>query len=231
MKNFLLVVLLTCAPAANAGQAQKWLKSIEGSHDLAPGNVKQKYLHFDFSDLIKPKHEFLGYVGAGYQRLNISFSSATKNAAHPELYLIEGTAASGPDTCRFSGTIKIDRMREYAKMHFGVDDAYKDKGVQAQGVIIGNYDLRESGCENSGIFTGVMTSSWYLDKDGAVRYDDIGKDSDSYSNNQYVGVWKSAGKKLTRTANWGEFRIPFSGDLDIGSGDFGANPKYKDRGW
>lgn len=230
MKNFLLLVLLTCAPAANAGQAQEWLKKVEGSHDLAPGNVKQKYLHFDFSDLIKPKHEFLGYVGDGYQRLNISFSSATKNASHPELYLIEGKAASGTDVCAFSGTIKIDRIREYAKMHFGVDNAYKDKGIQAQGFVIANYEFHESGCENSGILSGVMTSSWYLDKDGAVRYDDIGKDSDSYSNNQYVGVLRSAGKSR-KTANWGEFRIPFSGDLDIGSGDFGANPKYKDRGW
>jgi len=231
MKNFLLLVLLTCAPAANAGQAQKWLKSIESSRYLAPGDVKQKYLHLDFSDVIKPKHEFLGYVGAGHERLNVSFSSATKSAAHPEVYLIEGTAASGPDACRFSGTIKIHRIREFAKMHYGVDDAYKDKGIQAQGVVIGNYELRESGCENTGVFSGVMTSSWYLDKDGAVRVDDIGKDADSYANNQYVGVWKSSGKKPTRTANWGEFRIPFSGDLDIGSGDFGANPKYKDRGW
>ena len=231
MKNFLLFVLLTCAPAANAGQAQEWLKKVEGSHDLAPGNVKQKYLHFDFSDLIKPKHAFLGYIGADYQRLNISFSSATKSAEHPELYLIEGKAASGTDACAFSGTIKIDRIREYAKMHFGVDNAYKDKGIQAQGFVIANYEFHESGCENSGILSGVMTSSWYLDKDGAVRYDDIGKDSDSYSNNQYVGVWRSAGGKSRKPANWGEFRIPFSGDLDIGSGDFGANPKYKDRGW
>ena len=231
MNKLLLIVLLTCATAANAGQAQEWLKSIESSHDLAPGNVKQKYLHFDFSDLMKPKKEFLGYIGAGYQRLKMSFSSVAKSPAHPELYLIEGTAIVGPDTCQFKGTVKIDRMREYKKMHFGVDDAYKDKGIQAQGAVIGNYEFHETGCTNSGILSGVMTSNWYVDKDGAVRYDDIRVDSDSYSNNQYVGVWRSAGNKVRRTANWGEYRIPFSGDLDIGAGDFGANPKYKDKGW
>jgi hypothetical protein len=31
--------------------------------------------------------------------------------------------------------------------------------------------------------------------------------------------------------NWGEFRIPYSDDLDIGVGEFLPNPPYLNYGW
>jgi hypothetical protein len=39
------------------------------------------------------------------------------------------------------------------------------------------------------------------------------------------------GNPKLKICNWGEFRIPFSGDLDIGAGEFSPNPKYFSKGW
>jgi hypothetical protein len=44
-------------------------------------------------------------------------------------------------------------------------------------------------------------------------------------------MWTANGASRVKVANWGEFRIPDSGDLDIGAGEFGPNPKYLKQGW
>jgi hypothetical protein len=117
-------------------------------------------------------------------------------------------------------------------MRYGVDSMYKDAGFKAQGIIIGQYRFSENPEQNHvGIFDGIMTMWWYVDKDGNMNYYDLTKHSDRYKNNQYVGTWTEYGKSNTRPCNWGERRIPFSGDLDIGAGEFSVNPKYEDKGW
>ena len=76
-----------------------------------------------------------------------------------------------------------------------------------------------------------MFLRWYTDKFDILHYDNIGWNSDSYSNNQFAGVWKSYATGLEKTCNWGELRIPFSKGLDIGAGEFSPALKYKDKGW
>ena len=75
-----------------------------------------------------------------------------------------------------------------------------------------------------------MALWWYVDKYGILHYDDLETFSDSYANNQYAGTWKSYFSNLKMTCNWGEWRIPFSKDLDIGVAGFSANQKYKEKG-
>jgi len=55
--------------------------------------------------------------------------------------------------------------------------------------------------------------------------------SDEYRNNQYVGTWIDYETKEEKTCNWGEYRIPFSGDLDYGSAQFAPREKYYNKGW
>ncbi|NOQ27719.1 MAG: hypothetical protein GQ564_20335 [Bacteroidales bacterium] len=54
--------------------------------------------------------------------------------------------------------------------------------------------------------------------------------SDSYRNNQHIGIWKPYDSENIKTCNWGNYRIPFSGDLDIGAGEFSVNSKKKKTG-
>jgi hypothetical protein len=118
-------------------------------------------------------------------------------------------------------------------MHFGVDDELKNEGFKSQGVLIGDYSFRENASQkHSGTFQGKVIMYWYVDRFGMIHSDDIAKSySDSYTNNQYIGTWTDYKNGTQKIANWGEWRIPFSDDLDIGAGDFGVNPKYYEKGW
>jgi len=134
--------------------------------------------------------------------------------------------------CNFSGTLIIRQIREYKSLHFGVDENYKDKGIKSQGILIGEYKFKENNKNRySGEFSGIMSLNWYVNKIGELLVDDIENYSDNYRNNQYVGIWTEYETNIIKTCNWGEYRIPFSGDLDIGTGEFTPNPKYKDKGW
>ncbi|HUF04980.1 MAG TPA: hypothetical protein VMM38_12490 [Aridibacter sp.] len=113
-----------------------------------------------------------------------------------------------------------------------MDDQYKNAGINARGIAIGEYRFEEPRSERqSGVFEGIVTLTWHLNRRSILQYDRILFHSYSYANNQYVGTWTEHGAKQSKAANWGEYRIPFSGDLDIGAGEFSPNEKYLDRGW
>ena len=134
--------------------------------------------------------------------------------------------------CDFTGTITIRQAREFETFHYGVDEMYRETGLKAQGVIIGEYSLKENKDQpHSGEFIGIMSLMWFIDKNGVLCYDNIDNYSDSYRNYQYIGIWKDYSSKNDKTCNWGEYRIPFSGDLDIGAGEFSPNEKYYEKGW
>jgi hypothetical protein len=239
MKNTSLSIFLMGISSLLFGQkvnfSQDWLNQLENpkyeSNVLKTENLIDKYKSYDFSSIIFPKQEFLGFIGSDYQRIYIRFSSVKKDS-DPIVYRITGSSLVKTNKFDFEGIIKIKQIREFKSLHFGVDNMYKDKGIKAQGVLIGDYLIKEhKDQKQSGEFSGVMTLYWYIDKNGKLLYDDIRKYSDEYRNNQYVGIWRSLSNGKEKTCNWGEYRIPFSGDLDIGAGEFSPNKKYSDKGW
>jgi hypothetical protein len=166
-----------------------------------------------------------------YKRLKIDFNSI-KETGNPGTYIVKGSSSVCATTCSFEGEVVIEQIREFKRLHYGVDEMYQDFGVVRQGVLIGRYVLKEDPKQShSGVFKGILTLWWYLDKAGEIKYDAIEAHSDSYRNNQYVGSWTEYGKPTSKTCNWGEYQIPFSGDLDIGAGEFSVNPKYYSMGW
>lgn len=189
---------------------------------------------YDFSELfnLSPKQEFFGYIGTSYQRLRMNYSSVVKSKSTPFEYEIEGTTTVRKNSCKFKGVIKVVEIQEFPKMHYGVDEQHKNDGMKAQGKFIGDYLFSEEkdkkGC---GEFKGKMYVIWFIDKNGKLKYDDLENYSDNYVNNQYEGTWNLYNNKKFKIANWGEYRIPNSGDLDIGAGEFSVNPKYKKKGW
>ena len=77
-----------------------------------------------------------------------------------------------------------------------------------------------------------MSSNWYLDKQGRIKYDDIELHySDGFRNNQFVGTWIANADSQNKTCNWGDYRIPFSDKLDCGEGEFYPAKKYIKMGW
>nr|WP_321453157.1 hypothetical protein [uncultured Carboxylicivirga sp.] len=234
MKQLLLIIAFI--PITLIGQqSQKWVSLLE-NHDsdryaLKTENSKERYLDYDFSDLITPKSEFLGFIGDDYKRIQMYYSDVEKGP-DKDIYYIEGHSIVGSNKCDFLGTITIKQIREFKTLHLGVDAVYRDSALVAQGLLIAEYSFDEDPNQNYvGTFKGIMTLWWYIDRNGKLRIDNIENYSDSYKNNQYIGTWTGYGKSQGKICNWGEFRIPFSGDLDIGAGEFSVNPKYIDKGW
>lgn len=216
-------------------QSKEWINQLENpkynTDELKTDNLIDKYLAYDFSTLLIPKSDFIGYIGDDYKRIYIYYTSITKDTLTND-YKITGLSLVGNNKCDFEGTIKIKQIREYKNMHFGVDEIYKNEGIKAQGLLIGEYNLKENiNQQHSGEFIGIMTLYWYIDRFDILHYDDIEWVSDNYKNNQYIGVWKDYKNGSQKICNWGVRRIPFSDDLDIGAGEFSSNPKYNDKGW
>jgi hypothetical protein len=193
---------------------------------------------FDFGQLLTPRTDFLGFIAPNYRRLHIQFLSVSRSPSTPCLYLVKGKSIVKGNASDFTGTIEGHKIERYARIGYGLDDEYKDKdkdkgkGVQSEGEFDGHYEFREDRNHKfSGVLKGEMILYWYVDKGGKIVYDDINNFSDAYNNNQYSGSWTEYGKASGKTANWGGFRIPNSGDLDIGAGEFAPDPKYKNQGW
>ena len=237
MKISSIILLLLFSIFAKGQQTKQWLENIETpKYDidkLKKENLKEKYLQYDFSTLLSPRSEFLGYIGSDFRRLKIFFTALSKNQTDPNRYDIKGFSLVGVNKCDLTGIITITQIREFKYLHLGADDIYKDSSIISQGLLIGNFELKEDSTQsNSGVMKGIMTLSWYLGKSGIIHYDDIEyHSSDRYCNNQYVGTWIDYNKHDGKVSNWGEYRIPFSGDLDIGAGEFSPNKKYSDKGW
>lgn len=190
------------------------------------------YEERDFSSLLTPKTRFLGYIGDAYQKLDIVFTSVGRDDQNPSHYRVTGYSVTKGNRQPFEGTIVIKEIKQLEQMHYGVDDELKNSGIKAEGIFVGAYTLAGNSNEkHAGTFSGTMTLNWYIDKNGKLLYDDIRSYSDDYSNNQYTGQWTASDSKITKVANWGEYRIPDSGDLDRGAAEFSPDPKYKNQGW
>jgi hypothetical protein len=236
MTKILALVFTLLSVLAQADQRDKWIQSLESPEweifRLKDDNFKSKYIKFDFSALLTPRTDFLGYIEPNFRRLKIKFTTVKKESGPQDQYKVIGYSIVKNNKCDFEGVIKIIQIREYKQMHYGVDDKYKGRGIQSQGILLGEYVFNENEKQKfSGIFEGIMTLFWYVDKKGHIKYDDIQSDSDNYQNNQYVGTWRQHNRENKKVANWGEYRVPFSEDLDIGAGEFGVNPKYYKEGW
>jgi len=235
-----LIVLICTFISLALGQDQikKWISQLENpeSHfrELKDKNEFEKYSSYDLAHLFIPKFDFLGYTGNNFQRLIIKITSVKKLSKRNDLYYVSGYSVLRNTKREFSGNIKITQIREYRTMHYGLDNEYIDRGFLAQGLVLGEFHFNENKeYKDSGVFKGIVTSYWYLDKNNIMQYDDLEADySDGYVNNQYVGTWKSYKTTKTKISNWGEKRPPFSKkELDCGAAYFYPCKKYARYGW
>jgi hypothetical protein len=220
----------------NSAQAKAWLKKFEEPsieiERLQPKNSIQNFECYDFSNILTSKFDFIGFIEPSFQKLQIVIEEVKKSNV-PNIYNVKGYSKVRKNKCSFTGVIKIKDIREYTKPHYGCDlELLKKFDVKTRGVLFGEYFFEENKQQKaSGFFKGILTSYWYLTNKNEMKYDDILIHEDSYGNNQYVGTWQSNKTNKIKISNWGELRIPLSGDLDIGAGEFHPNPKYSGSGW
>ncbi|MDD1552691.1 hypothetical protein FO615_03730 [Riemerella anatipestifer] len=167
--------------------------------------------------------EILGFIGNNYQRFFIHFTSVIQNPTNPYEYLVSGKTKVRETICTFQGTITIKQAKIYKSSDFpNYKQGYADCDVNL-------YEDKKQ--PSTGFIKGKLKSHFLIDNKGQFRYDALNFFSDGFSNNQFVGSWTSYKTNITKRCNWGDYRIPESGDLDIGVGEFSVNDKYLKNGW
>jgi hypothetical protein len=201
---------------------------------LAKGEFRDKMKVLDFNSIwtTTDNKQVYGFIGNNYQRLRIKLISVKKDPANATQYIVYGKSAVKGNICDFKGKLIITSIRKHRKIVYGVDDEFKNKELTGQYSIKGNYVFSENKTQlHVGLFKGVFQSEFYTTKDGRVHYDDINIASDSYINNQFTGLWLSYDGKNNKPCNWGDYRIPNSGKLDNGAGEFSPADHYLRFGW
>ena len=189
-----------------------------------------KYVSRDFSGPLWPRTNILGFIGPDFQRLKITFTAIRQDAHDPALYHLRGTSSVRGNSCDFDGTLHVTTITTWTKQYSFYEE-YTPLQPRAVGEFHATYELRENPAQPStGVFKGRMVLGWFINRDGQLLYDEVIPE-DGYRNNQYEGTWTSYKTGQSKTANWGDFRIPGSGDLDTGVGEFLPNEKYRKNGW
>lgn len=232
-----MLMLGLCVVATGFGQSKQnridWKNEQLAAKGLNPDECKYKFLKYDFGSLWTESDFPLGFIGQHYQRFHIKIISAEKEANNPDSYLITGKSMVKSNICDFMGKIKITNIRLFKKIRVCDEDTSALGRIKQEGVVVGEYHFAETRSQkHAGTFDGVFCSSWYIDKDGTLEYDNLeAQCTDSYCNNQFVGTWKGYRSKTVEVCNWGDSRIPQSGDLDNGAGEFYPDRKYLQYGW
>ena len=233
LTNIIGLLLVINACAQTNPQIKNWELQLLNNSTLSGFEYKDSIAKYDLGFLwLHSINSADGIIGENYERIQIKFISVFKDKNDVNTYHVIGKSKVKNYISQFVGTIKIAKVRIYNQMHWGVDDEYKNKGIKKQGIIIAEYHFEEDSTRRySGIFDGLLSTFWYIDKNGKINYDNIEMTSDSYNNNQFVGTWKGYKNNISKVCNWGDYRIPFSGDLDIGAGEFSPADKYLKYGW
>jgi hypothetical protein len=167
--------------------------------------------------------EPIGYIGDNFQRFYIHFISVIQNPNNPLEYLVYGKTKVKENVSSFQGTLTIMDAQTY-------DEG--DIPTLKQGFIKGQYKFFEDPHQyGTGILNGEFQTNFYISEQVEIKYDALMFFADGFYNNQFQGTWTSYKTKKSKICNWGDYRIPDSGDLDIGAGGFRANDKYFNLGW
>lgn len=227
MKQFKLFIYCLFISISTFGQGLKDysdLIAIDDEYDVQSSNLNELRT-IDLSNfwINNESEKRFGFIGNSYHRLHIKFLSIIKNTNNSLEYFVYGKSMISDNICEFQGVIKV-------KESFYIKSLEYPNG--RNGILAGEYSFFENpNSSHSGIFKGRFTTYWYKDKKGDLKYNDLWSVSAMYNNNQFAGIWTEYGKNKKLNANWGDSRIPLSGDLDVGTSEFYPAHKYASKGW
>lgn len=196
-------------------------------------DIKAEFLQYDFSKCMQFETPMgrLGTIGKNYQRIKVRFVSVIRNADDPAEYKIYGKTSVMGNVCEFQGTYRIREIRG-VKLDITDTDGMLEGLDQRRGLIIADYVFYENPSQQHvGTFKGTAYSAFYLDTKLVPQYDDAGMMADGFTNNAFVGEWSEYNSAASRPCNWGDYRVPASGDLDQGAGEFVPADAYLKNGW
>jgi len=128
----------------------------------------------------------------------------------------------------FKGTFSLQSHYKFTEPTF--EEPLKNGDIE--GFSTFSYQLTEDEkLSATGIFKGKVLLCWAISNKGNLEYNDFYEGADPYFNNAFIGTWTSKQTQKTQQVSWAYYRVPCSGDLDIGAGEFIPNKKYLKYGW
>lgn len=231
---FLIFLFSVSISAQSTQSAIDWEAGILVGDDLARKEIISQLTKYDFGPLWTghDNSAVFGFIGHDYQRLRIKIISARKDSLRPDTYIVVGKSKVKENVLPFTGFISITKARLLNDPQTAAGQEHAGLGIKSRGIVMGEFKFAEDRKQNSsGTFEGRLMTAWYIDKQGKLKYDDLERDFDGFKNNQFVGTWKSYQTGVTKISNWGDYRIPLSGDLDGGAGEFSPLDRYLANGW
>lgn len=224
--------VLICSVMVLPAESEQYRRQLLTSTDLQPTEKLTSYASRSFASvwLHSDPETALGFIGNDYQRLRVKLLTVCPDAQRPGRYVVTGKSKVRATVAPFQGTFTVVHVRENKHLPRTLDNAPSD-AVKA-GIVLAEYELRKpEGQPNDGVFRGIVYAQWYQDKAGKLRYNNLESFADGYANNQFVSTWQSYKTGLTKRCNWGNNRIPNSGQLDQGVGEFSPADTYLHNGW
>lgn len=172
--------------------------------------------------------EPIGYMDTNYQRFQIHFVSITQNSKNPYQYHVSGKTKVKERICNFTGMITV------VAAAYDTSVTIRDLGFPEyeQGRITADVWIEEDRKHpDAGRIKGKLKTDVYFDDKDKLYYNALMLVADGFCNNQFEGKWTSYKTGKAKKCNWGDFRIPDSGHLDYGAGEFSVNPQYIKNGW
>ena len=167
----------------------------------------------------------IGFIGPGYQRFYLHYTSIRPDAASPYVYRVAGKTRVKNNICAFTGTITVARARLYQAPNAEFPQ-FREGELTCQVALA--EDRQQPG---SGTIRGTLTTYFYVDKQGQPQYNLLEMYADLFSNNECVGTWTSYASQQRKACNWGDFFIPEAGPLRAGDTEFQIAPRYLANGW
>lgn len=197
--------------------------------------VPQEIKEADFKPIIAGENHLftLGFRGKRQKRLFVRFLEINKTEKNPLIYKVSGLTKMEEDMIPFEGDIRIKKVKVDPKSDLitaALSEEEKAKNYTFYEVT-GSYYLKEpTKMKGAGRYQGTWTCNVKYSESEGLTYNMILM-GDEYANNTFKGNWKENGKKDREVANWGEYRIPDAGDLDVGESQFMPNQKNRDPNW
>lgn len=151
---------------------------------------------------------------------------------HPEVeridsltFKVKGKSKVGKNICDFTGEIQIEHI-------YNIWERANDPDSPDFYVMVCNYLFTEDKAQyGTGFFKGTYGAYCYIDKANKKICLDIDAGGGELNNRNYVGIWQSYKTKAVKRCIWGDYRLPYTFDFDIGDEDMRVNPKYNSPEW
>ena len=168
---------------------------------------------------------FDGILGDRYARIEIYINPEVERT-DSLTFRVKGKSKVKKNICDFTGEIRIEHI-------YNIWERADDPDSPDYYLMVCNYLFKEDKTQyGTGFFQGTYGVYCHIDKAGkkVCLYIDM-EGGDGYNNRNYVGIWQSYKTKAVKKCIWGEYRLPYTFDFDIGDGEMRVNPKYASPEW